>query len=82
MMKNWNTDISKFPTEKGKKIWELVQRIEYGLDGKPLSKKDIVNYWNNIKDVISPENKRLLEFYIWGKQYSLPTNNYFWMKQQ
>lgn len=79
-MKNWNTDTSKFPTRKDKKVWELVQKIEYGLDGEPLSKKDILTYWNRIKYMIAPENKRLLEFYLWGKQYSLPTNNYFWMK--
>lgn len=77
-MKNWNTDESKFKNADDLRVWKLVQKIEYGLDGEPLSKKDVVKYWSSIKDEISPENKRLLEFYIWGKQYSLPISNYFW----
>lgn len=81
-MKNWNTDTSKFKTQKDKKVWELVQRIEYGLDGTPLSKKEVTNYWDDIKDRIAPENRRLLEFYLWGKLYSLPTNAGFWNTPQ
>ena len=79
-MKNWNTDTSKFTSKEDKKVWELIQLIEYGLDGKRIKKKDVLNYWDRIKNLIAPENKRLLEFYLWGKQYSLPTKNYFWMK--
>jgi hypothetical protein len=79
-MKNWNTDVSKFNNPEDRKIWELIQKIEYGLDGQPLSKKEVLQYWDAIKTKIAPENKRLLEFFLWGKQYSLPTNNYFWTK--
>lgn len=79
-MKNWNTDLSKFENKDDKKVWELVQKIEYGLDGQPISKKDVLAYWDEIKNVISIENKRLFEFLLWGRQYSLPTNNYFWTK--
>ena len=81
-MKNWNTDTTKFKTKKDKKVWELVQKIEYGLDNETLSKKDVLKYWDDIKNTISPENRRLLEFYIWGKAYSLPTNLNFWNSPQ
>lgn len=81
-MKNWNTDVSKFRSEEEKIVWELVQKIEYGLDGEPLSKKEIVKYWDRIKDRIATENRRLLEFYLWGKIYLLPTSAGFWMQPQ
>lgn len=81
-MKNWNTDTSKFKTETDLKIWELVQKIEYGLDGEPLIRKDLLEYWDKVKNQIAPENRRLIEFYLWGKQYSLPTNNNFWTRPQ
>lgn len=81
-MKNWNTDATKFNNEKDKKVWELIQKIEYGLDGEVLQKKVVLKYWEDIKDQIAPENRRLLEFYLWGKQYSLPTNINFWNEPQ
>ncbi len=81
-MKNWNTDVSKFKTVKDRKVWEMIQKIEYGLDGEVLDKKEVLKYWDDIKNQIAPENRRLLEFYIWGKQYSLPTNINFWNRPQ
>ena len=81
-MRNWNTDISKFKSKKDKKVWELVQKIEYGLEGKPLLKKEVIVYWNSIKNSISSENRRLFEFYLWGKAYSLPINLNFWNRPQ
>lgn len=81
-MHNWNTDVTKFKTPKAKKVWQLVQKIDYGLDGEPLSKKEVLTYWDDIKDQIDPEMRRLLEFYLWGKAYSLPTKNEFWNQPQ
>lgn len=81
-MKNWNTDTRKFTSKKDREIWELVQKIEYGFDGELVSRKEIRKHWDDIKYRISTENKRLFEFYLWGKQYSLPTNISFWNMPQ
>ena len=77
-MKNWNTDISKFKSRKSKKIWELSQLINYGLDGVKLSAQEIKSSWQDLKDDLDPERARMLEYYIWGKIYSLRNKNKFW----
>lgn len=71
-MKNWSTDEALFKSKQAKKFWELEQKLNFGIGTGKLSKKEIVDNWDNLKDKISPYTKRLLEFLIWGKQYSLP----------
>ena len=54
--------------------------INYGLDDEKLDKKAVERMWNNIKDNIDPYKKRAIEYLLWGKLYSLPSNLNFWNK--
>jgi len=81
MVYNWSTDITKFKNPKEKRIWELTQLIDYGLRGQKLSQKELKKYWPQVKTKIDPSNRRLYEFLLWGKKYSLPNKNVFWQKQ-
>lgn len=76
-MKNWNTDVGAFKSAKEKKIWQLVQMIEYGADGEKISSLELKNFWPQIKHQIDPINRRLYEFWLWGK-ISLPTTKKSW----
>ncbi|OGG19408.1 hypothetical protein A2721_02680 [Candidatus Gottesmanbacteria bacterium RIFCSPHIGHO2_01_FULL_47_48] len=79
-MLNWSTDEKAFKKKdpKGYKLWRLTQLINFGLDGEKLSEKEVRKAWPKIKDRLDPYKGRLLEFLIWGKQYSLPNNISFW----
>ena len=77
-MKNWNTDPNKFKSQKQKRLWELSQLINYGLDGKKLSEKELSENWNDLKALLDPERARMLEYMLWKNPYSLPTNVQFW----
>lgn len=81
-MYNWSTDEKKFKKAdpEGYRLWRLKQLINYGLAGEKLSKKEIKKYWPKLKEAISSEEKRLIEFFLWGKQYSHPTRKFFWEK--
>ena len=79
-MYNWSiaeAELKKSDPEKYK-LWKLVQTINYGLDGRKLSKTQIKKSWPIIKDKLDPYKKRVIEFLIWGKQYLLPNNLSFW----
>jgi hypothetical protein len=77
-MYNWNTDTTKFKTVTDKKVWELIQLIEYGTQGQKIKRKDLIKYGPRIKNHVEPAVKRLLEYVLWGKLSSLPNNNFFW----
>jgi len=77
-MKNWNVDTSKFMSKKSKRLWELSQLVNYGLDGKKLDLSEIKDNWLELKSDLDPERARMLEYYIWGKIYSLGNKNKFW----
>ena len=77
-MKQWSIDKSSFKNKEEKEIWELEQRINYGLNDTKLPKDKLVKYWHRLKDTIDPYARRALEFLLWGKIYSLPTNLMFW----
>lgn len=79
-MFNWSTDEEKLKKENPRawRLWRITQLIDYGLDGEKLKKSEIIKYWSEIKDEIDPYKKRLIEFLIWGKQYSLPPNLTCW----
>ena len=78
-MYNWSTDTTKFKTKKDKKVWELIQKLDYGAHGEKISKKEIARFWPQIKNHIAPDVKRLLEYVLWQKVSSLPINNSFWL---
>ena len=77
-MKNWNTDPTKFKSPKQKRLWELSQLINYGLEGKRLEAKELIENWADLKPLLDPERARMLEYILWKKLYSLPTNVRFW----
>lgn len=61
-MQNWNIDISKFKTRKAKKIWELEQKINYGVKKSKLTKKELVKYLPELK--IDEDKKKFIEFIL------------------
>ena len=79
-MYNWSVDEKKFKKEdpEGYKIWKLEQMINYGEPAEKISKRLVKKYWKKIKDRIDPYKKRLIEYLLWGKIYSLPNNLTFW----
>lgn len=79
-MLNWNTDEERFKKEdpEGYRAWRLVQLINYGLDGEKLDAEQVKKMWPEIQENLDPYKKRLLEYLIWGKLYSLPTKITFW----
>lgn len=64
------------------KLWRITQLINYGLDGEKLDKKEVKKAWPKIKNDIEPYRRRLFDFLLWGKIYSLPTNLRLWNKSQ
>jgi hypothetical protein len=79
-MINWSTNEALFKKNdpKGYRLWRLTQLINYGLDGEKLDRQEVISVWPQIKDHLDPYKARLLEFLLWEKQYSLPTNLNFW----
>jgi len=66
-MYNWSVNTRRL--RKDKKAWQkwrLEQMINFGLRGKKLSKKLLLNYWPNLN--IDPAKKKYLEFLLWGKK--------------
>lgn len=58
-MYNWSVDVSKFRDKKDREIWELEQHINYGLNGKKISKVKLLKYFNIIN--IDPYRRKFLE---------------------
>lgn len=79
-MISWSTDEVKFKQNDPVKyrLWQLTQLINYGLDGEKLDKKEVKAAWPKIKSKLDPYKARLIEYLLWDKQYSLPTNINFW----
>ncbi len=61
-MHNWNIDTSKFKDRKQKKIWELEQKINYGLKDTKLSKRDLKKYLPELR--IDKDKKKYIEFIL------------------
>ena len=51
------------------KVWRLTQLINYGLDGEKLNVNEIKLFWNEIKDQISPDKQKVIEFLVWNKPW-------------
>jgi len=77
-MKNWNTDTTKFKTKLSKKIWELSQKINYGLGGVALNLREVKDNWTLLKKELDPNRARMIEYLVWGKTYLLQNKNKFW----
>jgi hypothetical protein len=79
-MYNWSIDEEKFKKEdpQGYKIWRLEQMINYGSPDEKISERLVRKYWKKIKNKIDPYKRRLIEYLLWKKNYSLPNNLTFW----
>ncbi len=78
-MYNWSTDTKKLKKNPEKyAVWKLEQMINFGLDGEKLDKEKVKEMWDNIKGNLDPYKKRAIEYLLWGKLYSLPSNLNFW----
>ena len=80
MRKHWSVDEEKFKKEHPEKykLWRLAFNINGGLEkGEKLDKEEVKKAWSKIKDKIEPYKKRLIEYLIWGKIYSLPQSLYY-----
>lgn len=77
-MRNWNTDTTAFKSKLSKRIWELSQMINYGLNGKRLKLVEIKDNWKFLKNELDKNRARMIEYLIWGKTYSLQNKNSFW----
>jgi len=81
MLWHWSVDVKKFQKENPEafRLWRLEELINYGIQkGEKLSKKEVIKYWGKIKDKLDPYKRRLMEYLIWGRLYSLPNNLTFW----
>lgn len=77
-MKNWNTDVSKFKSHRAKRLWELVQLINYGLDGEKLDALELKNNWEAIRKLLDPRRRRMIEYLLWEKVSSPNIKSKFW----
>ena len=77
MQKHWSVDEEKFKKENPEKyrLWKLVFLINEGdVKKEKLDKEELKKVWPKIKDDVDPYYRRLLEYLLWGKLYSLPPN--------
>ena len=80
-MQHWSVNSTKFvkndPISHTK--WQLIHLINNGLGiDEKLDTKDLSKYWIDIKSELDPYKARAVEYLLWGKQSSLPTNLNFW----
>ena len=84
-MYNWShideAAMKKADPEKYRR-WRIVEMLNYGLGGEKLDKKEVMELWPEIKDQVDPYTRRAVEFLLWSKRYSLPTNLSFWNMQR
>ena len=80
-MINWSTDEKEFKKKNPKeyKIWRLTQLINYGLGEEKLDRKEVINAWSKIKDLLDPHKAVYLEYLLWHKKPSSHQfNENFW----
>ena len=68
-MKNWSVDenyLKKFPFKY--KLWKLVQSLSYGVDNEKLNKREVIKYWDRIKNQLDPSRRDYLHFLLWGNR--------------
>ena len=81
MIKHWSVDEERMKRDYPEKyrLWRLAFNINGGLEkGERLDREEVKKAWPKIKDEIDPYKARLIEYLLWGKLYSLPTNINFW----
>ena len=79
-MKHWSVDEKAFKKRdpEGYRLWRLAFLINYDLDGEKLDEEEVKKAWPKIKEELDPYKKRAMDYLLWEKRYSLPTNKTFW----
>jgi len=66
-MKNWSVDLRELKKDKEQyAIWKLEQMVNFGLDGKKISRAELKKYWDKL--LLDPDKKRYLSWLLWEKQ--------------
>ena len=66
-MHNWSVNVSELKKYKKQyAIWRLEQMINFGLNGKKISREEIKKYWNIID--LDHDKKRYLKMILWPKR--------------
>ena len=68
-MRNWSCDLKGLGKRSKKALRQFIleQKINYGLGGNRLSKKQLLALWNELN--IDPLRKRFLAFLLWPKKF-------------
>ncbi|MBI2644254.1 MAG: hypothetical protein HYW95_01940 [Candidatus Wildermuthbacteria bacterium] len=62
-MYNWSVDEEKLKNNPEKyAIWKLEQMVNFGLNGKKISEKELKKYWDKLR--LDPARKRFLELLL------------------
>ncbi|MBU4210668.1 hypothetical protein KKC08_00455 [Patescibacteria group bacterium] len=63
-MYDWSTDTTRLIKDKDAwEKWKLEQMINFGLNGKKLSKLKLKKYWDELD--IDPDKRNYLKFLLW-----------------
>ena len=66
-MRNWSVDTTELKKDKKKyAIWRLEQMVNFGLDGKKISREELKKYWNILN--LDRVKKSYLKMILWPKQ--------------
>lgn len=67
-MYNWSVDTAELKKDKQKyAIWRMEQMVNFGLEGKKISRNKLKKYWKFLK--LDPSRKKYLSFLLWPKQF-------------
>ncbi|MEW6556832.1 MAG: hypothetical protein AB1349_05690 [Elusimicrobiota bacterium] len=64
---HWSVDVKQLKKHRtAYTIWRLEHLINYGLQGRKLSEKQVKKYWNKL--YLDPIYKKYIEFLLWSKK--------------
>lgn len=69
----WDYDRKELEKTEQGRIKILERMINYGPGDEKIKLADVKKYWDKLD--LYPEQRRLMEFLIWGKVNPLPRNN-------
>lgn len=65
-MYNWSVDLKSLKKHpKSAAVWKLEQAINFGLNGRKLSKLLVKKYWKQLR--LDHARKKFLKFLLWPK---------------
>lgn len=65
-MYNWSTDTKELSKNKEEyAIWQLEQKINYGIGSKKLKRQDVKKYWKRLR--IDPNRRKFLDLLLHGR---------------